>query len=103
MNKPTYSDSEGNRYTTSQIETRMRYTKGLLLEQQQIELGYNVCQTCKRNDCFPITCAHVISVKEAKETGRSELCWSLNNMVIEGIPCHKKRDKLNLQFNDSSF
>ena len=92
--KPTYSTTKGERLTTSQIETRMTYSKGLLLQNQFDEHGYNFCQTCNRNDCKPITCAHVVSVKEAKETGRAELCFDINNMVIEGIPCHKIRDKL---------
>ncbi len=94
MSKPTYSDSKGNRYTTEQIDRKTTKAKDKLLENQRLEEGYNYCITCKRNDCKPITCAHLISVKEAKETGRAELCWSINNMIPEGLPCHKKRDKL---------
>lgn len=100
MNKPTYSTSTGERLTTSQIETRMTYAKGVLLDNQKDEHGYNFCQTCERNDCKPITCAHIISVKEAKQTGRAELCWDIRNMVIEGMECHKKRDKLDLKFQN---
>ena len=66
------------------------------MEDQREADGYNFCITCGRNDCQPVTCAHIISVKEAKETGRTELCWSVKNMVPEGLPCHQKRDKLNL-------
>lgn len=101
--KPTYSTTNGERLTSSQIETRMTYSKGVLLQNQLDDKGYNFCQTCKRNDCFPITCAHVISVKEAKEKGMAELCWAIDNMVIEGIPCHQKRDKTNVQFNDTTI
>ena len=98
MIKPTYSTSTGERLTTSQIETRMKVAKMLLLEKQQIELGYNVCSTCFRNDCKPVTCAHIISIKEAKETGRAELCYDVENMIPEGLKCHQKRDGLNIQY-----
>lgn len=100
--KPTYSDKDGKRYTTSQIDAKIRLAKGIKLDKQLQEHGYNFCETCKRNDCKPITCAHVISVKEAKESGNAQLCWDLNNIVLEGMPCHQKRDKLNIQFNDAN-
>jgi len=97
MSKPTYSTSTGKRLTTSQIETRITYAKGLLLQNQLDEHGYNFCTTCKRNDCKPITCAHIITVKECKESGRAELAYDVENMTPEGLPCHQKRDKLNIQ------
>lgn len=96
--KPTYSTSTGERLTTKQIETRMTYAKGLKLEKQHIELGYNVCTECFRNDCTPIDCSHDVSVKEAKESGQAELCWDLDNITILGRKCHQKKDKLNLNF-----
>lgn len=80
----------------------MRYAKGLKLEQQEINLGYNVCEDCFRNDCKPIDVSHEISVKEAKESGKAELCWDLDNLKIRGRKCHQEKDKLNLQFNDSN-
>ncbi|WP_299116881.1 hypothetical protein [uncultured Winogradskyella sp.] len=100
--KPTYSTSEGERFTTSQIERKMNYAKGILIDKQLQEHGYNFCTECERNDCKPLDCAHIISVKEAKETGRSELCWDINNMRIIGRVHHQKQDGLNLQFNDSN-
>ena len=90
----TYSTSEGERLTTSQIDRKTTKAKEQLLQNYLDEHGYLFCETCKRNDCIPITCAHIISVKEAKETGRAELCFDINNMVVEGLPCHKIRDKL---------
>lgn len=100
MGKPTYSTSTGERLTTREIDIKMQWAKAILLDKQLQEHGYNFCQTCNRNDCKPITCAHVISVKEAKETGRAELCYNINNMVIEGVECHKIRDGLDLKFNE---
>lgn len=99
--KPTYSDSEGNRWTTEQIDRKIREAKQLKLNEQEFVFGYNFCEICLRNDCKPLDCSHEISVKEAKESGRAELCWSLDNIKIRGRKCHQKHDKLNLQFNDN--
>lgn len=92
--KPTYSDSFGNRWTTEQIDRKSAETAKKLLEDQLIEYGYNFCQECLRNDCKPIDVAHLISRKEAKESGRAELCWSKGNQKIMGRKCHQKHDKL---------
>lgn len=94
----TYSTSTGERYTTKQIEQKMRKTKALKLELQFIEHGYNFCEQCKRNDCKPLDCSHDISVKEAKESGRAELAWDLDNITILGRNCHQIKDKLNIQW-----
>lgn len=101
MNKPTYSDSEGNRWTTDQIDIKSDEAAKELLQDQLDEWGYNFCEECKRNDCKPIDVAHYpVSRKEAKETGRAELCWdNKNNMEILGRNCHKKHDKLSLQWS----
>lgn len=96
---PTYSTSSGERLTTEQIDRKIRVAKQVKLENQLLDHGYNFCETCKRNDCKPITCAHIVSVKEAKETGRAELCYDINNIILEGINCHRKRDGLDLSFN----
>lgn len=102
MSKPTYSCTDGTRLTTSQIDTRVTLAKGILLDNQLQEHGYNFCTECERNDCKPLDCAHIISVKEAKETGRAELCWDINNMKIIGRCHHQKQDGLNLQWNGKS-
>ena len=96
MNKPTYSDSNGLRYTTNQIESRISKVGKELVEMQFLEHGYNFCTKCKRNDCKPIDVSHTISRKEAKENGRVELLWDFSNLEILGRKCHKKKDKLNL-------
>lgn len=92
--KPTYSDSLGNRWTTEEINRKSDKSAKQLLEDQLLEHGYNFCQECFRNDCKPIDVAHMISRKEAKESGRAELCWDINNLKIMGRKCHQKYDKL---------
>ncbi len=81
MNK--YFTSSGEMLTTSQIDYRIKKSKAVLRQKQLDNRGYSVCETCNKNDCKPVDCAHIISVKEAKETGRAELCWDLKNMVLE--------------------
>ncbi len=92
--KPTYSDSLGNRWTTEQIDRKSHKVAKELLELQFLEHGYNFCEVCNRNDCKPIDVAHLVSRKEAKESGNSELCWDMDNMKIMGRKCHQKHDKL---------
>jgi 5-methylcytosine-specific restriction endonuclease McrA len=94
----TYSDSEGNRHTTEQIERKIRKNALELLDIQFLELGYNVCSKCLRNDCKPIDVSHTISRKKAKEDGCVEVLWNKDNLEILGRKCHKKKDKLNLSF-----
>jgi len=94
MNKPTYSDSNGNRWTTEQIERKSNLAAKELLQEQFNEYHYNFCTSCKRNDCKPIDVSHTVSRKKAKELGQVELIWDKNNMEILGRKCHKIKDNL---------
>ncbi len=94
MNKPTYKDSQGNRYTTEQINRKSDKSAKELLEEQFNEYGYNFCTNCKNNKCKPIDVSHTISRKKAKENGKVELIWRKKNMEILGRKCHKIKDKL---------
>ena len=94
MNKPTYKDSEGNSWTTEQINRKSDRAAKDLLQLQLIEYGYNFCQQCKRNDCKPIDVSHTVSRKKAKENSTVELLWDLSNLEILGRRCHQKKDKL---------
>lgn len=91
-----YPMSNGEYIEKSIIDSRTEKAKA---EKKRIQIedeGYLYCKTCGRNDCLPVTTAHIISVDESQKTGRSELAWDLENMINEGLPCHQKRDKLNL-------
>lgn len=94
MKKPTYKDSEGNRYTTEQINRRSDQASKTKLMLQFNEYRYNFCEGCERNDCRPIDVSHTVSRKEAKENGNVEILWDLNNLEILGRRCHQKKDKL---------
>jgi len=92
----TYSDSKGKRYTTPQIEQKIKKSALEVLDMQFLEFGYNFCQSCERNDCKPIDVSHTISRKKAKEDGCVEVLWDYDNLEILGRRCHKTKDKLNL-------
>lgn len=88
-----YKCSNGDRVSKSEIDRKTRQAKIFKLDQQINQIGYNVCQDCFKNDCKPLDCAHLISVDEAQKTGRSELAWDINNIMILGRNCHRKYDK----------
>ena len=93
----SYFDSNGNSYTQSQIDRKIREAGLYIIDLQFLEHGYNFCTKCNRNDCKPIDVAHIISRKKAKELRQVELSWSLDNLEILGRKCHKIHDKLNIQ------
>ena len=90
----TYSDSQGERYTTLQIERKIKKAALEVLEMQFIEYGYNFCEHCKKNTCKPIDVSHTISRKKAKEDGCVQVLWEYSNLEILGRRCHQKKDKL---------
>lgn len=98
MNKPTYADNTGKRWTTEQIDRKSDNAAKEKLQDQFNDDGYNYCSKCYRNDCKPIDVSHNISKKEAKESNEAQLCWDKSNMEILGRGCHQKKDKLNLKF-----
>lgn len=97
-NKNISYGSDGTEYTAAEVDRRVRKAKATKLFDQLTDLGYNVCETCKRNDCTPVTCAHIKSVDWCKKNRCVELAWALDNMVIEGLPCHQIRDKNNVGY-----
>lgn len=97
----TYKCSDGSRVSQAQIDRNIRKAKDRLLQNCLDEHGYIFCQTCGQNNCKPIDCSHNKSVQECKNEGRTELAWAVHNMKLRGRECHKKKDKLNLQFKET--
>lgn len=94
-----YKTSNGEKFTTAQIESKMRVAKAKALEKQFDEFYYNFCEQCGRNSSGTrLDCSHDISVKKAKENGQSEQCWNVGNITILCRDCHQKKDGLNTQF-----
>lgn len=98
----TYPTSDGKRYTQSQIDRRITNAKRAILERQIMEEGHNYCENCHSNGRGTrLDCSHNVSVKKAKESGRTELCWDVNNIEILCRDCHQEKDGLNLKFNQT--
>lgn len=97
----TYKCSDGKRVTQAQIDRNIRKAKWELISNCKSRYGYVFCQDCKQNDCKPVDCSHNKSVQECKNEGKTELCWSVNNMELIGRPCHKIKDGLNIQFKNN--
>ena len=93
----SYFDSDGNKYTQSQIDNRIRKAGLEILDLQFLEHGYNFSEECERNDCKPLDVSHNISRKKAKELKQVELSWDIGNLEVLGRRCHKRKDKLNIQ------
>lgn len=94
-----YRCSSGEKFTTAQIESKIRVAKAKALELQFDEYRYNFCEQCGRNASNTrLDCSHDISVKKAKENGQSEQCWNVGNITILCRDCHQKKDGLNTQF-----
>lgn len=75
----------------------MRLKKAL--EKQFDNYGYNFCEDCGHNGSGTrLDCSHDISVKKAKEEGKTEQCWNVGNIVIRCRICHQIKDKNNIQF-----
>ncbi|MDI6034011.1 HNH endonuclease signature motif containing protein [Flavobacterium sp. LB2P84] len=95
----TYRTSSGEKFTTAQVESRMRIAKATALEKQFDAHDYNFCEECGRNASNTrLDCSHDISVKKAKENGQTEQCWNVGNITILCRECHQEKDKLNTQF-----
>lgn len=98
----SYSDSHGNRWEQRQIDRKIKVAKRMKQEQMRFEFGHLFCEECRKNENGTrLDMSHEISVKEAKETGRTELCWSTSNIKVRCRECHQEYDKLNLQFSTS--
>ena len=97
---PTYSDSKGNRYTTKQIDDKVRLAKAERLKLQFEEHGWNFCEQCGSNGSGTrLDCSHDISVKKAKEEGKAELAWNVGNIVVRCRDCHNEHDGTKIQLN----
>jgi 5-methylcytosine-specific restriction endonuclease McrA len=94
MSKPTYSDSNGTKYTTEQIERKISKSAKEYIEMQFIEDGYNYCENCGQSSGTYLDVSHTISRKKAKEDGCVEVLWDWGNLEILCRKCHQIKDKL---------
>lgn len=90
----SYRTSDGSRLKQSVIESLIKKAKAAKLQQQWDESGYNFCEDCGISSGTYLDCSHDISVKKAKESGRTELCFDVNNITIRCRKCHQTHDGL---------
>lgn len=97
----TYRCSNGERVTQSQIDRKIREAKAEKLRLQFEEYSYNFCEECGSNgNGTRLDNSHDISVKKAKEEGRTEICWKVGNLTVLCRSCHQEKDKLNLSWTN---
>lgn len=94
----TYKTSNGDRISQSLIDRLIRKAKGHKLRDQFESDGYNHCENCGISNGTFLDCSHDISVKQCKETSRTELAFDTSNITILCRSCHQKKDKLNTQW-----
>jgi len=98
-----YKTSDGKRVSKTFIDGQVKKAKEAKIHKHMQLYGYMFCTECRRNDCKPIDCAHIVSVDECQKTGRSELAWDLDNIKIIGRSHHQKMDGLDLKFSKDIF
>lgn len=94
----TYKTSDGTRLKQSTIDSRIKNAKSKKISLMQDQFGYVFCEKCGVSNGTFIDCSHDISVKECKETGRTELAFDVNNITMLCRKCHEEKDKLNVQW-----
>ena len=100
----TWGLSNGSRLQNSVIDSRIRKAK----EKKRKELDYSrCCEVCDTNQGY-IDQSHIISVKECKESGRSELAYTVDNLEqlcrkhheeVEALSKHDREKRFNEKRN----
>ena len=90
----SYECSNGDRLKQSVIDRLITKAKAQKVREQFEDYQYNFCEECGISQGTYIDCSHDISVKKAKESGRTELCFDVNNITMLCRKCHQIKDKL---------
>lgn len=90
----SYKCSDGSRLKQSLIDRLTTKAKAQKVREQFEDYGYNFCEQCKISSGVYLDCSHDVSVKEAKESGRTELVFDVNNITMLCRNCHQIKDKL---------
>ena len=92
--------STGERITRSTFDFRIRKAKKQKIDKMIEEFGFIFCEDCEQNNCKPVDCSHEIPVSECLKSGKPELAYDINNIIMRGRECHRKKDGLHLQFKN---
>ena len=85
--------STGERISFEDCKARISEAKQIKLDTFYSEHGYYFCEECLTSQ-GRIDCSHTIGVGKAKQDGRTELCWSVDNIKLRCRNCHQKHDRL---------
>lgn len=94
----TYRCSDGTRISQSTLDYRIRKAKAKKLKHAIEKYGYIFCEKCKRNDCKPVDCSHIVSVQNCKDNGTTEKAYDVENLQLLGRKCHQQYDGSGLKF-----
>ena len=90
----SFKTSMGERVPKDEIDRRTKKAKARFLEMFLNEYGYYFCEGEDHDGtCGQLSISHVVSVNEAQNSGRAELCWDTDNFKLLCIKCHQKVDK----------
>jgi len=102
MSKTHYHTSNGETLTRAELDRRISKAKEQKLWDQVNEFGYNFCTKCEGFheglEYGILDCSHIISIKEATESGMSELCYDKDNIQIICRYHHTLHDNNLLKF-----
>lgn len=98
----SYRTTNGERLTKSKIDRNIRKAKEAKKRAFKNQYGYIFCETCSTTKGF-IDNSHIISVKYAQETGRTELAWSQKNIIYQCRICHLTLENLGNQERENIY
>lgn len=85
----SYRTSQGDRLTKSKIDRNTRKAKEIKKGNWLKYRTFFYCETCGQTEhSHIIDNSHIISVKYAQETGRTELAWDQDNIIYQCRKCH---------------
>ena len=97
------NQSDGTKISSKTLESYITLAKASKIAEMDDNYGYIFCEDCNEFGHPPgplnemelkiIDCSHEISVKEAKESGRAELCYDIDNIRMRCRIHHKLHDK----------
>lgn len=85
----TFRTSTGERVTKFEIDRRTKLAKQEYTFKIWKQTGQVICENCNDPACYPVQRSHIISVNEAQNSGRAELCWDIYNLEHLGQACHQ--------------
>ena len=98
-----FNQSDGTKILAETLKVYITLAKAAKIAEMDDNYGYIFCEDCNEFGLPPepinemelkiIDCSHEISVKEAKESSRAELCYAVDNIRMRCRIHHKIHDK----------